>query len=122
AGILAVIMITLGGIQYMTTDAISGKTEGKAVITRALLGLMLALASWLILYTINPNILNFSLNPQAPPQQSSGGYISSICATTQEECEQYYNATLESDCVPPPTTCSESSEGNWCIAYGFCPP
>lgn len=61
ASVLAVIMIVIGGVQYMSTDAISGKSEGKEKITQALYGLLLAMACWLILYTINPNLLNFNI-------------------------------------------------------------
>lgn len=57
-GILSIIMIIFGGIQYMTTDAISGKQEGKERITNAVIGLILALGSFLILRTINPNLVN----------------------------------------------------------------
>lgn len=59
AGLLAVIMIMYGGIIYMSTDSFTGKSEGKEIIKNALLGLMLALISWLILNTINPDILSF---------------------------------------------------------------
>lgn len=61
--ILAVIWIVLGGIQYMSTDAWSGKSEGKEKIKNALLGLLLAGASWLILYTINPELIDINLTP-----------------------------------------------------------
>ena len=60
--VLAVVWIVLGGIQYMSTDAYSGKSEGKKKITNALVGLLLAGLSWLILATINPNILDINLN------------------------------------------------------------
>ncbi|MEI7777176.1 MAG: pilin [bacterium] len=58
---LAVIMIVIGGIEYMSTDAIGGKEEGKDRITSALWGLLLALVAWLILNTINPALLNMNL-------------------------------------------------------------
>ncbi len=61
AAALAVIMIVWGGVQIMTTDSWSGKSEGKQKIWDAIWGLGLALVSWLILYTINPDILNFKL-------------------------------------------------------------
>lgn len=66
SGLLAVVMIVIGGIEYMSTDAISGKSEGKEKITNAVLGLLLALVSWLILYTINPKLLEFNLNATNP--------------------------------------------------------
>ncbi|TSC66952.1 MAG: Uncharacterized protein G01um101472_582 [Parcubacteria group bacterium Gr01-1014_72] len=62
AGALAVLMIVMGGIQYMSTDAIGGKTEGRGRIQNAIGGLILALASYLLLYTINPNLVELNLN------------------------------------------------------------
>lgn len=62
AGVLAVIMIVWGGIQYMTSELASSKEEGKKSITNAILGLLLALGAWLILNTINPDLLNVCLN------------------------------------------------------------
>jgi len=59
AAIAAVVMIVAGGLQYMTTDAVNSKADGKKKITSAIGGLILALSSWLILNTINPNILEF---------------------------------------------------------------
>ncbi|TSC61687.1 MAG: Uncharacterized protein G01um101448_204 [Parcubacteria group bacterium Gr01-1014_48] len=61
AGVLAVIMIIVGGLQYMSTDAISGKSEAKSRITAALGGLLLALAAFIILQQINPKLVNFNL-------------------------------------------------------------
>ena len=62
AAILAVVMIIMGGLQYMSTDAIQGKSDGKNRITAALLGLGLALAAYVILWQINPNLVRFELN------------------------------------------------------------
>ena len=61
AAVLAVVMIVMGGIQYMTTELVSGKEDGKRRITNAVLGLLVALGAWLILYTINPNLLSTTL-------------------------------------------------------------
>jgi uncharacterized membrane protein len=57
---LSVVMITFGGVQYMTTDSWNKKEEGKERIRNALYGLGLALISWLILYTINPCLVTFT--------------------------------------------------------------
>jgi hypothetical protein len=54
---LTILMIIFGGVQYMTTDAIFKKEEGKKRITGAVAGLLLSLSGWLILNQINPNIL-----------------------------------------------------------------
>ena len=57
AVILSVVMITFGGFQYMTTDAVFAKSEGRAKINAAIIGLLLALSAWLILQTVDPRIL-----------------------------------------------------------------
>jgi hypothetical protein len=59
---LSVIMIVLGGIQYMTTDAYSKKEGGKEMITHSIGGLLLALASVLLLQTINPQLLQVEVD------------------------------------------------------------
>lgn len=74
--VLAVIMIIFGGIKYMSTDAFSGKNEAKGTINDAIWGLALALGAWLILSTINPNLVNFNLSidrQQIPP--NTGGSV-----------------------------------------------
>jgi len=76
AAILAVFMIALGGAWYIGSDSITGKSDGKEFISNAVQGLILALVAWLILYTINPNLLNLNFNPSesAPaPVETEGG-------------------------------------------------
>lgn len=68
--ILAVVWITYGGFEYMTTDSITGKTTGKEHIQDAVIGLLIALLIWVILYTINPNLLNFNIRVSPPPGSS----------------------------------------------------
>lgn len=65
---LAVIMVILGGIQYITSVAGEGKSGGKQRITSAILGLLLALGSYIILNTINKDLLklSFDLKTVAP--------------------------------------------------------
>ncbi len=72
--VLAILVIVWGGIQYMTTDAFSEKTDGKEKIKGAVGGLILALVSWLILNTINPRILedNFLTKTKEANQSQSG--------------------------------------------------
>jgi hypothetical protein len=59
---LAVMMIIFGGIKYMSTDAFTGKSEAKETIQNAIWGLFLIISAWLILYTINPKLVEFNLN------------------------------------------------------------
>lgn len=75
AAVLAVIQITIGGIMRMTKDSIQDQSDGKKRIQDALVGLLLALASVLILTTINPQLLNFDLSgmiDQAVQKSDSG--------------------------------------------------
>ncbi len=66
SALFAVVIIVLGGIQYMTSETLGGKSEGKDRIKQALSGLLLAIASYLILYTINPDTLRFNFNITPP--------------------------------------------------------
>lgn len=60
--VLAVLMIVISGFQYMTSgDSESARKEAKSRITGAIIGLLIALSSVLILETINPDLLNFDL-------------------------------------------------------------
>lgn len=56
-GALAVIMIVLGGVQYMGNESIFGQTEAKKKIMAAILGLIIALGSYALLNTLNPALL-----------------------------------------------------------------
>jgi len=62
SAVFAVLMIVIGGFQYISSDAIMKKTEGKERIKNAVFGLVLVISAWLILNTINPNLLNINLN------------------------------------------------------------
>ncbi len=66
---LSVIMIVIGGAQYLSTDAVFGTEMAKKKITNALWGLLIALGTYLILFTINPDILklNLTITPLRPP-------------------------------------------------------
>lgn len=55
--VLAVVMIVIGGIQYMGDESVFGKTEAKSQITKAILGLLIAIGSYALLNTINPAML-----------------------------------------------------------------
>ncbi|MFZ2149935.1 MAG: M15 family metallopeptidase [Minisyncoccia bacterium] len=60
--VLAVMMIVVGGLEYMTSDLISSKEHGKERISGAIFGLLLALGSWILLYQINPDLLKADLS------------------------------------------------------------
>lgn len=56
-GILALFMLIIGAYQYLMATG-SGKTaDAKETISSALLGLILGLCAWIILYKINPDLV-----------------------------------------------------------------
>lgn len=63
AGILATVMIMWGGVQYVVSFGNQQKVSAaKDTITAALVGLLLAMSSYAILYFINPNLTSFDLS------------------------------------------------------------
>ena len=63
AGFLAVMMIVIGGVEYIISGASeSMRGEAKKRIENAIWGLVMALVSYLVLYTINPSLVNFEDN------------------------------------------------------------
>lgn len=73
AAIAAVFMITLGGFQYMISEGIGSKDAAKTRIWNAILGLLGAICSYIILYTINPKLvqINPTIDPIVVPQVQS---------------------------------------------------
>jgi uncharacterized membrane protein YgcG len=57
AGILAVVMIVKSGIELIGSPSVSKRSEVRATIGSAILGLILAMGSWVILNTINSDLL-----------------------------------------------------------------
>jgi len=75
--VFAVLMIVIGGIQYVLAAVPSAKNDGKKKIQDSIWGLLLILFSYIILKAINPELLYFGLNLKAitivPVGTSSGG-------------------------------------------------
>ena len=62
AVILALVMLVIGGVEYVGSagnTSLLGDAKGRML--NALLGLLLALSSWLILNLINPDLVDFGL-------------------------------------------------------------
>ena len=64
--ILAVLRLAWAGFSYMASDLPGVKSNAKEIIGDTLLGLFLLLGIWLILYQINPEILNLELTFTPP--------------------------------------------------------
>lgn len=101
-GFLAVIMVIIGGVKYMGTDSFAKKGEGKEIIKSAIGGLILGLSSWLILSTINPDLLNINISQNGFSFQQSGTNVTAV------EIE-YYSENSNSITV---TNVADSASGN----------
>jgi len=84
---LAVLVIMWGGVGYMTSAGGSGVEEAKGRISAALTGLMLALGSFIILQTINKDLLKTTfelseLTVTSTSGTSGNSYVSTTGGTS----------------------------------------
>lgn len=77
AGVLAVGMIVAGSIYYSISGAVDKKNEGKAMIIDAIWGVALLLGSYLILRTINPQLILLKL-PELTPLNLPAEYAHTL--------------------------------------------
>lgn len=70
AGIFAIAMIMYGGIKWIFSAGDSGKiSKAKETITHAVIGLVLVLGSYLLLFALNPDLVTFkALKIKSVPQ------------------------------------------------------
>ena len=83
-GFLAVMMIVIGGVEWVISGASeSMRSEAKKHINGAITGLIIALVAYLVLYTINPSLVDFESNWFFKPRNTqtqnnnTGGYTGS---------------------------------------------
>lgn len=74
-GVSAMFMIMLGGYMYLTSAGNNSQTgKAKEVITDAIAGLVLALVSYVLLWTINPDLVKFKpISVQPGTGTTTGG-------------------------------------------------
>jgi hypothetical protein len=92
-GILAAVVLMFGGVRWMMAGGSPDKIgDAKAWIGASISGLILALASYMILNTINPDLVSFK--EIAPPLISARGCCEKIknggicsSSTTEDQCE-----------------------------------
>ena len=119
AGLLAVIKIIVAGVKYMFSDVITNKAAAKGEIKGALLGLLLILGAYLILNTINPQLVtgkpNFKALPPAPniqkrppPITVAGTAANGSAGTSQSAC----GVAITSDATNNYTTANLGSCNN----------
>jgi len=66
-GVLALIFLIIGGFLYMFSDTVTSKDKAREYISGALIGLVLGLGAYLILKTINPDLVK--INPPILPDR-----------------------------------------------------
>jgi len=59
SAIFAILLIMVGGLQYVASPGGSGASAGKKRITNAVTGLVLLFSAFLILFTVNPKLTAF---------------------------------------------------------------
>ena len=74
SGVLAFVVIVYGGVRSaMSAGNPSAVSEGRKYIWSALLGLLLLAGAYIILNTVNPNLLNLNLPALSPLPVQGGG-------------------------------------------------
>jgi type IV secretory pathway VirB2 component (pilin) len=121
AGVLAVVMLVICGIKIMMSGSVSGKSAGKECVWNAIFGLLIAMAAWALLYTINPEILKNDLVLFGIPVNTgipggpSGGPIAGVTFSWEAgpTCPPIAGKIAS---LVPPTKCSIGGTGV-CCAY-----
>ncbi len=92
SAILAVIMITIGGIQYMTTGSYTEKDTGRERMQNAVIGVLIVIGAVLMLETINPQIVELSLFEDVQhAQPENGGKNGPVQAGTGDVADEGNN-------------------------------
>ena len=105
AAVMAVFMIVLGGFEYMTTDALQKKSDGRKKIQNAIYGLILILCSYLILRTINPAFVSMPSTIVKPlseigsstPSSNVDNYYNNVAAANGSDLTAANSAAATSD-------------------------
>lgn len=130
-GILAVIMIMVGGMQWLIANGNEQIIGGaKTTIVSAIMGLVIALASWQILYLINPRLLDLDLKTPKTvtmSDSSEGAYCTNsneVMITNGEKyplCGKSYTLKDKDEETGEDVTCNgfwvEKADNNFCVSF-----
>lgn len=84
-GIAAVLMITIGGFMYLTSAGNTSKMDvAKKVVTDAIIGLVVALGAYLILYVINPDLIKINISMEQLGTSSGTGVGTTVPSSSGE--------------------------------------
>jgi hypothetical protein len=109
----AVLMLSIGGFMYITSAGNTASiANAKGIITDSLIGLVIALSAWLVLYIINPDLIKINLDSlgevsytSTPPSTPQGEYTA-----PPEDSVQLAQEILNNGNIGLNTTGSCSSE------------
>lgn len=87
-GIAALLMIMIGGFMYITSAGNNASMEkARGIITDAIIGILMALTAWLLLYIINPELVK--MKTISLSGTGTGGTGSSATGTLATGCNNY---------------------------------
>ncbi len=119
-GIAVFLMIMWGGFLWLTSAANPGNiSSAKKYITNALLGAVLLVSAYVILFTINPELVGGGLTlPGIEGPANSGGYPNDWGCSSNGDCASNYCDPSTFLCAPNPVTGGgQINACNSCSAY-----
>ncbi|MCK4918896.1 MAG: hypothetical protein KAS01_00750 [Candidatus Pacebacteria bacterium] len=125
-GIVAVMMLIVAGMRYITAAGNAASvTDAKSIAGNAVVGLLLALLSFVILKTINPDVLylkkpgsNFAVTPTTD-LGSCGSYDAGVCTCVNGATPAAADAAAcDTACEASPELC-EAAPKNVCLDPNF---
>lgn len=112
-GLLAFGMIVWGGVKYAASRGNpSAESDAKDRIYGALIGLLLLAGVYLILFTINPNLINLNLTALPTVTITASPSGSSLCPPTSITCG--------TTCCNQGQTCTPAGAGYVCQSASMC--
>lgn len=116
-GILAAVVLMIGGVVWITAGGNATRVgEAKAWIGASLTGLVIALASYTILYQINPSLVNFNplkIDVVQPLEDLTKKYQSMDCSSiTKEELAKGFTTLVTGYCRPKTNTAYGTSSAS----------
>jgi len=120
AGTLAVVMIVYGGVKYVVSaGSVSAQSDARDIIKNAVWGIVLLGGAYLVLKTINPQLVGLKepgLEPLTAPPAPTSLYQGSYNSLTQKEAEYVLNyfgieAKSSGNCSDPNNSKCTSFEG-----------
>jgi len=119
-GVIAAVMMIIGGFQYLTSAGDAGKIgAAKKRITDAIIGLVLALSSYALLNTINPALLSFK--PLSPGINAVTTELSFLPWCEDEPTSSHVQALSASDCGNIGTFTPPGGKGtDYCVFHSTC--